>query len=183
MMRPIKPLDNLGMCDHERTLSFVVPLCNIIYSDLGATDCSMSSPGSRLKEARIRAGFDTAADFAKRVGWKDVTYRSYESDQNHYTKHADLFASRLGVPVEWLLYGNGSPTDGSFSAARDVLDDTEAVVTAILLKLGQKPGAAEALGRVARQAVSALQGHPPDAATRVARAQTAIDILMSESHR
>lgn len=64
----------------------------------------LRTPEERLTWARLRK-YPDAADFARVVDMKPVTYRAYESGQNGYAKHAPLFAGKLGVPTDWLLRG------------------------------------------------------------------------------
>lgn len=62
----------------------------------------------RLKTARISAGYATASDAADALGIKRPTYGSHENGTREFdAKHAALYARRLDVPVEWLLYGEG----------------------------------------------------------------------------
>jgi transcriptional regulator with XRE-family HTH domain len=68
-----------------------------------------TSPGSRLRWARLRAGFETATEFADRAHLSAVTYRAYENDQNEFNHRAAEFARILDVRTEWLLTGDGSP--------------------------------------------------------------------------
>lgn len=76
-------------------------LCDVI----GMENVDLDSPGGRLRHARIQAGFQEAADFAKRIGIKPVTYRAYEANQNGFLRHADAFAEALGVTSKWLVRG------------------------------------------------------------------------------
>ncbi len=84
----------------------------------------MTTTADRLRKAREDAGFATAADFARAVGVKPVTYRTHESG---YTKlkadTAQLYADRLGVTAAWLLYGEGDAPrpGGNLKALEDDL--------------------------------------------------------------
>lgn len=80
-------------------------LCEESFMDNDELD----SPGKRLKYAREKAGFETAADFAKRISENPTSYRAYENDQNGFSKKAHTFAGRLNVNAEWLLYGGDLP--------------------------------------------------------------------------
>jgi transcriptional regulator with XRE-family HTH domain len=156
-------------------------ICSV---DVDTVSAMSKGAGERLKDARVKARFADAADFANRVRIKPVTYRAYEAGQNGYAKHAALFAQKLGTSVEWLLYGT---TRGEGANARadcgDLLSDVEAVTAAILLRLGKRAGEAEALGRVARQAVEVLQGHPTADGARMGRAQIAVDALWTSARQ
>jgi phage repressor protein C with HTH and peptisase S24 domain len=70
-------------------------------------DDALDSPDKRLIFARQRAGYKEAADFARKVGIKPVTYRAYESGQNGFAKLAHDFAERLSVSAKWLMTGEG----------------------------------------------------------------------------
>lgn len=65
------------------------------------------TPHERLEQARIAAGFEDKAKFAKAVGIHSTTYRAYENGQNGFAKLAPTFAKALGVTAEWLLHGEG----------------------------------------------------------------------------
>ncbi len=75
----------------------------------------MTTTADRLREAREAAGFATAADFARSVDVKPVTYRTHESGHTKLkAATAQLYADRLGVSAAWLLYGESeAPHPGS----------------------------------------------------------------------
>lgn len=75
----------------------------------GMDQPDLDSPGGRLRWARERAGFMDAAQFARAAKINSTTYRAYENSQNLFAKHAPAFASRLGVPTDWLLEGGPIP--------------------------------------------------------------------------
>ena len=89
---------------HGRNIICSVEPCNVSRMD----ENDLSTPGRRLKFARMKAGFD-AKTFAKKVGMNPTTYRAYENDQNGYAKLALDFAERLGVEASWLLKGGSAP--------------------------------------------------------------------------
>ncbi len=109
---------------HSETLPFVAPLGNMICSVAPynvahmSDDLDLDSPGGRLKWARSQAGYDTAADFAKRYGYNSTSYRAYENNQNGFAKLAHEFGDRLGVPARWLMKGGdlegGGGAEGAF---------------------------------------------------------------------
>jgi len=72
-------------------------------------DLDLESQGGRLRWARERAGYLDAAQFARAVKMKEVTYRAYENNQNGYARHAPAFSERLNVPTNWLLRGGPLP--------------------------------------------------------------------------
>ena len=64
------------------------------------------SIGERLKAARERAGFPTAAAAAEAFGWPVSTYRSHENGHRGFpAKRAERYASAFRISPEWLLYG------------------------------------------------------------------------------
>jgi phage repressor protein C with HTH and peptisase S24 domain len=66
----------------------------------------MSEPADRLKEARIRAGFETAADAATYLGLAAPTYASHENGSRGITvSKAGVYARAFRVSPEWILYG------------------------------------------------------------------------------
>ena len=63
----------------------------------------------RLKKAREQAGFETAADAARKFGWTETTYRAHENGQRNIPRErAPVYARAFRVSPEWLLYGRGS---------------------------------------------------------------------------
>lgn len=83
-----------------------VASCNVV--DM-ANQPDLDSAFGRLRWAREKAGFKSAADFAAAVRIPAVTYRAYENGQNGYFKHAPDFAAKLGVSSEWLMRGGPAP--------------------------------------------------------------------------
>lgn len=69
----------------------------------------MDDAHSRLKSARIQAGYSTAAEAARALGIGLSTYSAYENGQNQFHKVAEKFARRFNVNIEWLLFGRGQP--------------------------------------------------------------------------
>lgn len=64
----------------------------------------------RLKSARENAGFETAADAARRFGWPVVTYRHHENGTRGFKKNAgERYARAFRVNPAWLLLGSGGP--------------------------------------------------------------------------
>jgi DNA-binding XRE family transcriptional regulator len=69
----------------------------------------LDEPEDRLKWAREQAGFKTATDAAHRYNWNENTYRSHENGTRGISKRAAAkYAKVFKIPVEWLLYGQGS---------------------------------------------------------------------------
>ena len=64
----------------------------------------------RLKLARERANFTSAADAARRFSWTLSTYRAAENGSRNITRDMAVeYARAFRVPPEWLLYGRGEP--------------------------------------------------------------------------
>lgn len=73
---------------------------------------SMSDIGSRLIEARKRAGFATASEAAEALGVSNSTYTQNENGIRGYGREkAERYAKFFRVSPEWLLYGRGSIDD------------------------------------------------------------------------
>lgn len=67
-------------------------------------------PSDRLRLARERAGFETAADAARRFDWQLVTYRHHENGTRGFKQSAAIrYARAFRVSPEWLLFGTGEP--------------------------------------------------------------------------
>ena len=75
------------------------------------------SPAERLRWARRRAGFASAAAFARSAEVPEVTYRAHEKGPRAVggrglsERSARSYAERLGVSWAWLLTGVGRPDD------------------------------------------------------------------------
>lgn len=63
---------------------------------------------TRLREARIGAGFGSASEAARRFGWTDATYRHHENGTRNVPQpKAETYARAFRVSPEWLLFGKG----------------------------------------------------------------------------
>lgn len=70
--------------------------------------------GTRLTKARLKAGFETAADAARAFGWKEITYRAHESNGRGLKKEVAMqYGKAFKVSPAWLL--TGEITDSSDS--------------------------------------------------------------------
>lgn len=68
----------------------------------------MDTPASRLRVARLRAGYETAKDAAEALGFPVSTYLAHENGSRGYpAKKAYTYARRFKVREQWLLYGVG----------------------------------------------------------------------------
>jgi len=66
----------------------------------------MSEMSERLRQARVKAGFTSAAKASDAMGLKASTYRAHENGQNEFDKdEARFYARRLGCDFFWLLTG------------------------------------------------------------------------------
>lgn len=82
-----------------------------------------NTPSSRLHWARERAGFDTAAAFARHHAGRvnEGSYRSHENGTRPLTlRAARLYASLLNVTWQWLMFGE-FPEPGTVAAAAPVV--------------------------------------------------------------
>lgn len=87
----------------------------------------MEHRAERLRQARIRAGYTSAAKAADALGIRASTYRAHENGQNNFdTEEAGRYARFFKCDVGWLLIGEGTPradksltipTDGSGKVA------------------------------------------------------------------
>ena len=65
-----------------------------------------STPATRLRLAREKAGFKSAAEVIERFGWKQSTYLAHENGQNGIrADKAAVYADAFKVTVGWLLTG------------------------------------------------------------------------------
>lgn len=68
----------------------------------------MSTPAERLKEARAKAGYETAKAAAEAMGVSVSTYVQHESGVRGFpASRAARYAKFFRVAPEWLLYGRG----------------------------------------------------------------------------
>lgn len=61
---------------------------------------------ARLRSARVKAGYQTMAAFARAVGVEEPTYRMHEKGERGYADRARDYAAKLGVSYIWLLHGD-----------------------------------------------------------------------------
>ena len=66
----------------------------------------MENPATRLRAARLAAGFATAADAATRHGWSLNTYKANENGNAPFSfRRAKDYGAAFGVSAEWLYDG------------------------------------------------------------------------------
>jgi hypothetical protein len=99
---------------------------------------SLPHSSSRLKRARIEAGYRSARRFALELGIDDTTYRSHEAQpgaSNHRAfneEWAQRYAEALGVNWMWLLYGDDVAAMQGERAVASVAGVSEAQAAAAL---------------------------------------------------
>jgi len=99
-------------------------------------DSDMPDPATRLKKARISAGYETALDAAKALGVNPFTYAQHENGTRGIPKNkAPIYARRFRVDVQWLLYG-GKPDLASLNIPSEA--EVERMVEVALLEV--QPG-------------------------------------------
>lgn len=66
----------------------------------------MDTMHSRLRQARLRAGFPSARSAAQRFGWSPSTYGAHENGQNNFDGDTALaYAKAFSCDVAWLALG------------------------------------------------------------------------------
>lgn len=81
----------------------------VSHSGLWQTPGIVSTPGNRLKRARIEAGFSSAAEAARAMGAEVPTYQGHENGSAGIGRAATRYASFFGISLDWLLTGKGNP--------------------------------------------------------------------------
>lgn len=78
----------------------------------------MSTPGDRLRMARLHKGYRSAAEFARKADVSPITYRAHESGQNLFSgDQAKVYAKLLDVTAAWLMLGEGEAEPPDIEAA------------------------------------------------------------------
>lgn len=68
----------------------------------------MMEPSDRLKQARLKAGYENAVDAARAYGWGVSTYVSHENGTRGLKPRvADRYAKAFRVAAEWILFDKG----------------------------------------------------------------------------
>lgn len=82
----------------------------------------MQQPSDRLRDARIKAGFDSAKAAAEAMGASVATYIQHENGTRGYpAKAAAKYASFFRSTPEWLLYGRGKTPSSASSPQRNLV--------------------------------------------------------------
>lgn len=98
-------------------------------------DVDLDTIGGRLRYARAKAGFRSAAEFADRL---DMPYSTYVAHENGVAKgfkaaSAARYAKALKVEVNWLLFGETKASEPSFDARLAAIEEK---IDALLAHLG-----------------------------------------------
>jgi len=73
----------------------------------------MSNASDRLKQAREKAGFQDAAEAARRFGWAASTYHGHENGSRGLRADvAQKYARAFRVSPDWLMFGKGDDMTG-----------------------------------------------------------------------
>lgn len=101
----------------------------------------MGSPNERLRQARIKAGYDTAKDAAEAMGVPVSTYIGHENGHRGFpAKRVPQYARKFKVSDCWLLYGKGDADEASPFPSADLIQQMLQEVVNDEVTLGTKPG-------------------------------------------
>lgn len=71
----------------------------------------VQDPKDRLRQARIAAGFGSAAEAARRFNWPYSSYAAHENGQNAIRlENAKVYSRAFKVAAAWILTGDGGPS-------------------------------------------------------------------------
>lgn len=69
----------------------------------------MTEPHDRLRQLRIKKGYETPSDAARAFGWNEHTYKSHENGIRGMKAHvARKYAQAFGTTASFLMYGDGN---------------------------------------------------------------------------
>jgi DNA-binding XRE family transcriptional regulator len=92
----------------------------------------MDDRAARLRQARLAAGFETAAAAAETHGWNRNTYASNENGNAPYSwRRAREYAAAFGVRPEWLYDAQSPPSGGGAGSSPQA---------AVIGRVGADPG-------------------------------------------
>lgn len=81
----------------------------------------MKEPGDRLRELRIKKGYDTTADAARAFGWNENTYKSHENGERGIKLTvARKYAAAYGVTTAYILTGEGDASLRKIESVNEV---------------------------------------------------------------
>jgi transcriptional regulator with XRE-family HTH domain len=99
------------------------------------------TPGDRLRQARLLAGFKSATKAAAAAGMSESSYRAHENGQNAFTpEQAQHYASVFGCDPVWLLIGPYAEVDddGPAETIAAVTLSSSAILAALVQSLHDK---------------------------------------------
>ena len=99
------------------------------------------TPGARLRQARLLAGFKSATKAAAAAGISESGYRAHENGQNAFTpEQAQHYASVFGCDPVWLLIGPyvEDEEDGPAETVAAVTLSSSAILAALVQTLHDK---------------------------------------------
>lgn len=103
---PAKFVDDVADIVHVDQSTRFVSACQHYSCRRSRYDGEMNEMSDRLRQARLKAGFTSAAKASDAMGLKASTYRAHENGQNEFDKdEARFYARRLGCDFFWLLTG------------------------------------------------------------------------------
>jgi hypothetical protein len=149
----------------------------------------MSEPHERLREARIAAGYETAAAAATAMGIRVPTYTHHENGRNSLSRSGPRYASFFRVSLEWLLTGKGSMRGGCPAEEPKGLSERQTqILSGVLLHIFQRLNVepAERLVEVVLKSVQAPELVSVDIGPRgsaLARVEIALDEVQPRSGR
>ena len=87
-------------------------------------DLPPSTPGERLRTARIKAGYEKQASFVRKFNLTQSTYALHEGGKRNFDNEtAQVYANALGLTAEYLQFGS-TPDKAISSEPGDWLDPT-----------------------------------------------------------
>jgi phage repressor protein C with HTH and peptisase S24 domain len=102
----------------------------------------MENMHSRLRQARVEAGYSSASAAARAHGWRASTYIAHENGQNQYdAAQAQEYATAFKTQAEWLLLGRDTQVSDIESElrllppedARKLIDEFHSMIRAAKL--------------------------------------------------
>jgi transcriptional regulator with XRE-family HTH domain len=125
-----------------------VSLSTLFVEASAVTFQPMETMHSRLRAARLSAGFKPAKGAAERHGWPVSTYSAHENGQNDYGPEvAENYAKAFRTSAKWLLLGGDLVADEVAEVAADLRELPEAESRAILAELRTMIKTAKMLGK------------------------------------
>lgn len=102
---------------------------------------------ARLKEARLKAGFDGPTEAAERFGWPVVTYLSHENTTRGIRPAvAKKYAKAFNVSASWLITGEGPMAGPGIDA--ELMELPPDVSDRLIRAMRQMIAAVKPLGKV-----------------------------------